>query len=181
EAQGVRYDPMTGVAYIALARSTARRGGLAEAEQLLDQALPVLGNDSYAVQYAQAVAELAGVRHSRGDNDGARAAAEEARRLIATFADPGMLDSLLDRTERALGRPGRREPSAAAALTDRELVVLRLLATELSQPEIANELYVSVNTVRTHIQGIYRKLGAASRREAITIAREHRLLSGPGG
>ena len=182
EAQGVRYDPMTGVAYIALARSTARRGGLAEAEQLLDQALPVLRNDSYAVQYAQALAELAGVRHGRGDGDGARTAAEEARRLVATFADPGMLGPLLDRTERALGRPGRREPSAAAAtLTDRELVVLRLLATELSQPEIANELYVSVNTVRTHIQGIYRKLGAASRREAITIARERQLLSGPGG
>jgi LuxR family transcriptional regulator, maltose regulon positive regulatory protein len=182
QAQGVPYDPMTGVAYIALARATAARGGLAEAEQLLDQALGVLRNDSFRVQYAQALAELAGVRHRRGDSDGARAAAGEARRLVATFADPGMLGSLLDRTERALGRPGRREPSAAAAaLTDRELVVLRLLATELSQPEIANELYVSVNTVRTHIQGIYRKLGAASRREAITIAREQRLLAGPGG
>jgi LuxR family transcriptional regulator, maltose regulon positive regulatory protein len=182
QAQGIPYDPMTGVAYIALARATAARGGLAEAEQLLDQALGVLRNDSFRVQYAQALAELAGVRHRRGDSDGARAAAGEARRLVATFADPGMLGSLLDRTERALGRPGRREPSAAAAaLTDRELVVLRLLATELSQPEIANELYVSVNTVRTHIQGIYRKLGAASRREAITIAREQRLLAGPGG
>ena len=182
EAQGIPYDPMTGVAYIALARATAARGGLAEAEQLLDQALGVLRNDSFRVQYAQALAELAGVRHSRGDGDGARTAAEEARRLVATFADPGMLGALLDRTERALGRPGRREPSAAAAaLTERELVVLRLLATELSQPEIASELYVSVNTVRTHIQGIYRKLGAASRREAITIAREQQLLSAPGG
>jgi LuxR family transcriptional regulator, maltose regulon positive regulatory protein len=182
EAQGIPYDPMTGVAYIALARATAARGGLAEAEQLLDQALGVLRNDSFRVQYAQALAELAGVRSSRGDTDRARAAIEEARRLMGTFTDPGMLGSLLDRTERALGRPGRREPStAAAALTDRELVVLRLLATSLSQPEIAQELYVSVNTVRTHIQGIYRKLGAGSRREAITIAREHQLLSGPGG
>jgi LuxR family transcriptional regulator, maltose regulon positive regulatory protein len=184
EAQGIPYDPMTGVAYIALARATAARGGLAEAEQLLDQALGVLRNESFRVQYVQALAELAGVRNARGDGDGdgARAAAQEARRLVATFADPGMLGPLLDRIERALGRPGRREPSAAAAaLTDRELVVLRLLATELSQPEIANELYVSVNTVRTHIQGIYRKLGAASRREAIAIAREQQLLSGPGG
>ena len=179
EAQGVRYDPMTGVAYIALARSTARNGGLAEAEQLLDQALQVLGNDSYRVQYAQAMVELAGVRHARGDTDGAHAAVEGARQLITTFADPGMLASLLDRTERAVGRPSRRRPSPAAALTDRELVVLRLLATSLSQPEIANELYVSVNTVRTHIQGIYRKLGVASRQEAVANAREHDLLSGP--
>jgi LuxR family transcriptional regulator, maltose regulon positive regulatory protein len=176
EAQGVRYDPLTGVAYIALARSTARRGGLAEAEQLLDQGLQVLRNSSYTVQYAQAMVELAGVRHARGDTDGAHAAVEEVRRLITSFADPGMLSSLLDRTERTMGRPSRRRPSAAEALTDRELVVLRLLPTQLSQPEIADELYVSVNTVRTHLQGIYRKLGVASRREAIATAREHRLL-----
>ena len=88
-----------------------------------------------------------------------------------------MLGSLLDRTERALGRPGRRRPAATEALTDKELVVLRLLATKLSQPEIAQELYVSVNTVRTHTQGIYRKLGVASRQEAIAAAREHGLLT----
>jgi LuxR family maltose regulon positive regulatory protein len=88
-----------------------------------------------------------------------------------------MLGALLDRTERALGRPGgRRQPGATEALTDRELVVLRLLATRLSQPEIAQELYVSVNTVRTHVQGIYRKLGVASRQEAIAAARERQLL-----
>jgi LuxR family maltose regulon positive regulatory protein len=178
EAQGVRYDPTTGVAYIALGRSIARQGGLAESERLLDHALRTLRNDSFRVQYAQTLVELAGVRHARGDSDGAHVAIEEARQLITSFADPGMFGSLLERTERALGRrPSRREPSAAATLTDREQVVLRLLATSLSQPEIAQELYVSVNTVRTHIQGIYRKLGVASRREAIASARERKLLS----
>jgi LuxR family maltose regulon positive regulatory protein len=179
EAQGIPYDPLNGVACIALARATARRGGLAEAEQLLDQGLQVLRGDSYVVQYAQATVELADVRHARGDTDGAHAAVEEARRLITTFADPGMLGSLLDRTERALGRTSRRRPTPAAELTDRELVVLRLLATTLSQPEIAQELYLSVNTVRTHIQGIYRKLGVTSRQEAIAAAREHDLLERP--
>jgi LuxR family maltose regulon positive regulatory protein len=179
EAQSVRYDPLTAIAYIALARPTARRGGLAEAEQLLDQALQVLPTDSYSVQYAQAMVELAGVRHARGDTDGAHAAVEEARQLITTFADPGMLGALLDRTERALDRPSRRRPAPADELTDRELVVLRLLATTLSQPEIAHELYVSVNTVRTHIQGIYRKLRVASRQDAIATAREHELLPDP--
>ena len=102
---------------------------------------------------------------------------KEARRLITSFADPGMLGSLLDRIERALGRPSRRRPAATEVLTDKELVVLRLLATKLSQPEIAQEFYVSVNTVRTHTQGIYRKLGVASRQEAIAAAREHGLLA----
>jgi LuxR family maltose regulon positive regulatory protein len=49
----------------------------------------------------------------------------------------------------------------------------------LTQQEIAQELYVSVNTVRTHIQGIYRKLGVASRQEAVTRTRELGLLHGP--
>jgi LuxR family transcriptional regulator, maltose regulon positive regulatory protein len=175
EEQGVRHDPMTGTAWIALAQSTARRGGLAEAEQLLDQALQVLRSDSYRVQYAQALVELASVRHARGDTDGARAAVDQGRQLITTLADPGMLDALLDHTERALGR-SRRRRSTAVPLTDREQVVLRMLPTALSQREIARELVVSVNTVRTHIQGIYRKLGVASRREAVATAREQGLL-----
>ena len=92
-----------------------------------------------------------------------------------------MLAALLDHTERTLGRPSsrRRLPSPTDALTDRELVVLRLLTTTLTQPQIAGELSVSVNTVRTHIQGIYRKLGAASRQDAIAAAREHELLPDP--
>jgi LuxR family transcriptional regulator, maltose regulon positive regulatory protein len=180
EAQGVRYDPLNGIAYIALARATVRRGGLAEAEQLLDQALQVLRHNSYTVQYAQAMVELAGVHHARGDTDGAHDALERVRQLIATFADPGMLGSLLDRSERALVRPNRRPPSVAAALSERELVVLRLLTTTLSQPQIADELYLSVNTIRTHIQGIYRKLGVASRQEAVAAAREHGLLPNDG-
>jgi len=76
-------------------------------------------------------------------------------------------------------RTPRGQPSPTAALTGRELAVLRLLPTRLSQPEIAQELYVSVNTVRTHIQGIYRKLSVSSREEAITHARELGLLPGP--
>jgi LuxR family transcriptional regulator, maltose regulon positive regulatory protein len=179
ETQGVRYDPLNGIAYIALAQAMARRGGLAEAEQLLEQALHVLENDSFVVQYAQTLLELASVRHARGHTEDAHAAVDRARQLITTLADPGMLPSLLDSTERAVRRPSRPRPSPLAALTDRELVILRLLATKLSQQEIAQELYVSVNTVRTHIQGIYRKLGAASRQEAIASARGHGLLPDP--
>jgi LuxR family maltose regulon positive regulatory protein len=73
--------------------------------------------------------------------------------------------------------PAGRRPAPAAALSERELVVLRLLTTRLSQREIAGELYVSVNTVRTHIQGIHRKLGVTSRAETIARARELGLLS----
>ena len=52
--------------------------------------------------------------------------------------------------------------------------VLRLLGAGLSNPEIADELVVSVNTVKTHVQSIYRKLGVNSRREARALTRAPR-------
>jgi LuxR family maltose regulon positive regulatory protein len=57
-------------------------------------------------------------------------------------------------------------------------VVLRLLATRLSTPEISQELHVSVNTVRTQVRAIYRKLAVSSRTEAVTQARQLGLLPG---
>ncbi|HEX3541047.1 MAG TPA: LuxR C-terminal-related transcriptional regulator [Acidimicrobiales bacterium] len=62
-------------------------------------------------------------------------------------------------------------------LSDREARVLRFLPTHLSAPEIASELYVSVNTVKTHIRHVYAKLGVTSRTEAVQRARTLGLLS----
>jgi LuxR family maltose regulon positive regulatory protein len=64
----------------------------------------------------------------------------------------------------------------ADPLTDRERTVLRYLGTNMSTAEIAAELFVSVNTVKTHLAAIYRKLAASRRREAVTRARELELL-----
>ena len=62
------------------------------------------------------------------------------------------------------------------ALSDRELHVLRLLATDLSGPEIASELFVSIHTIRTHTKRIFTKLDVTSRRAAVSRARELGLL-----
>ena len=61
-------------------------------------------------------------------------------------------------------------------LTEREMAVLRLLPSELSQREIASTLYVSLNTVKTHARGIYRKLGVGTRDEAVARARDLGVL-----
>ena len=74
-------------------------------------------------------------------------------------------------------------PSQAALvepLTERELEVLRLMATTLSGPEIADQLTISVSTLRTHTKNIRGKLGAHSRLDAISRAAELGLLPGPG-
>jgi LuxR family maltose regulon positive regulatory protein len=65
----------------------------------------------------------------------------------------------------------------AEPLSSQELRVLRLLVPGCSNPEIAHELVVSVNTVRTHIQNIYRKLDAHNRAAAIEAARQLHLIS----
>jgi LuxR family maltose regulon positive regulatory protein len=87
---------------------------------------------------------------------------------------------------RTVSAPGPPAPAAtvdqtAAAvvvdpLSERELQVLRLLATDLNGPEVARRLVVSVNTLRTHTRNIYAKLGVNSRRAAIRRAGELHLL-----
>jgi LuxR family maltose regulon positive regulatory protein len=63
-------------------------------------------------------------------------------------------------------------------LSQREVEVLRLLGGDLSGPDIARQLSVSLNTVRTHTKSIYTKLGVTSRREAVRQARDLNLIPG---
>jgi LuxR family maltose regulon positive regulatory protein len=66
-------------------------------------------------------------------------------------------------------------------LSERELEVLLLLGSELDGPEMARELTVSLNTLRTHTKSIYAKLGVNSRRAAVRRAAELDLLARPRG
>ncbi|HEX6419814.1 MAG TPA: LuxR C-terminal-related transcriptional regulator [Acidimicrobiales bacterium] len=68
--------------------------------------------------------------------------------------------------------PPPGEAGAPAGLSDRELEVVRYLPTPLANAEIAMALYVSVNTLKTHLRTIYRKLGVTTRREAIARAED---------
>jgi LuxR family transcriptional regulator, maltose regulon positive regulatory protein len=83
----------------------------------------------------------------------------------------------------ALDTGGASDRAAPATLleplSDRELAVLRFLPTMMSNAEIASEMFVSVNTVKTHLKHVYRKLDVADRRDCVRRARELRLLS-PG-
>jgi LuxR family maltose regulon positive regulatory protein len=74
--------------------------------------------------------------------------------------------------------PPRESDSLREPLTEREARVLRYLPTNLSKREIADELYVSVNTVKTHVKHVYAKLDVQTRREAVERARGIGLLAG---
>jgi LuxR family maltose regulon positive regulatory protein len=77
-----------------------------------------------------------------------------------------------------VGQPaaGQAAPLIIEQLSVREREVLRLLAGMLSTAEVANELYISVNTVKTHLKSIYRKLAATHRGEAVRRARQLQLI-----
>jgi LuxR family transcriptional regulator, maltose regulon positive regulatory protein len=94
-------------------------------------------------------------------------------------APTGVISEVVDLLVR-VGRPAplSGEPtSAGEALTRSETRVLRYLPTNLSARQIANELYLSVNTVKTHQRHLYQKLGARSRGEAVEQARALGLLA----
>lgn len=99
--------------------------------------------------------------------------------MIERCPDPGITLPLLERVA-ARHRVVRARPTPTAGLVEqlsqREMAVLRYLPSTLSLPEIARELYVSPNTVKSQCTAIYRKLAATSRQAAVQAAREHRLL-----
>jgi LuxR family maltose regulon positive regulatory protein len=97
-----------------------------------------------------------------------------ARAVLATAAqEPPRTD------EPALGRSATPAQPLVDSLSERELDVLRLLDSDLGGPDIARELSVSVNTVRTHTRHIYAKLGVTTRREAVSEAARLGLLRHP--
>jgi LuxR family maltose regulon positive regulatory protein len=94
-----------------------------------------------------------------------------AKHRIAPDFVPRLLAALGDTPAAPAGRD--RTPAAQPLLeplSERELEVLRLLRTELSGPEIARQLMVSLNTFHTHTKNIYSKLGVSGRRAAVRRA-----------
>ncbi|MGD9705322.1 MAG: LuxR C-terminal-related transcriptional regulator [Acidimicrobiia bacterium] len=143
---------------VLLAMTYEARGDRQAATTALDQALVLAKPEGYVRLFLDTGPALVGLMQSAQLNDDAT---QLARRLLATTTPiPAMA-------------PARR--ALVDELSSRELDVLRLLRSDLSGPEIARELHVSLNTLRTHTKSIYTKLGATNRREAIRLATEHGL------
>ena len=170
---------------------------LTPVQRVLSGVAPVIGY--VTVVEANLLSALA--HRELGDQRSATAATEsalalaEADRLILPFAMTGslelleampkhetahaaLLNDILDVMRGSSLAPGNESSlTEIEQLTPSELRVLRYLPTNLSRPEIASQLSVSVNTVNTHIRNIYAKLRAQDRSSAVQRAREMRLLS----
>jgi len=129
-----------------------------------------------AVMLTYALTSAADVAFDHGEADG-DAFLAEARSIVDRCVDPGIAGRYLARVEARHGRADRPHVDGLLEeLTERELSVLRYLPSPMSQREIASELYVSLNTVKTHCKAIYRKLGVDGRKPAVQAARDHGLL-----
>ena len=169
-------------AHLGLALACIATARLDEAEREAMRGERLRRSPQPTVGHAHALLVLAQVRVARSRFARAEGDLEHAKRAIAGFPDPGRLPAIAATIEQTLlaaranaggGGGPVEEPSPA------ELAVLRGLAAGLSRREIAAQLYISINTVKTHTRELYRKLGAASRTEAVARADALGLLD-PG-
>jgi LuxR family maltose regulon positive regulatory protein len=180
------------------------RGGVDTAVGLLDRVLGVAEDASRGGSIIETLAVRALALHARGDLEAALADLDRALLegapvgYVRVFLDEGpamadLLDAIAVRGDlagsghagelvRIAGQDHERRPAGNArtstedGVSDRELEVLRLLATDLPGPEIAARLFVSVNTLRTHTRHIFTKLAVNTRRAAVQRASDLGLL-----
>lgn len=162
------------------ARAAVHRGDIPAAHQELVRAQRARHLLTYAhPQLAvQARIELTRVHVTLGDVAGARTLMREVDELLKRRPDLGTLVGEAAALRARLSKERGPSIPGASSLTAAELRLLPLLATHLSIPEIAAAMFLSTHTVKSQSVSLYRKLGAASRNEAITRSRELGLLEG---
>jgi LuxR family maltose regulon positive regulatory protein len=170
--------PQASLAYTAAGAVSAGRGRLTEARGEFERALRNrrgrFGLSPWPT--AEIMLRLAPVLCETCDRPGAVALLAETRQLLTS--SPVGADAQLARLEGLERRLacGRQEVMPAEPLTEREVAVLRLLRGTLSLREIGQQLFLSRNTIKTHTRAIYRKLGAATRLDAIARGRDVGVL-----
>jgi LuxR family maltose regulon positive regulatory protein len=136
----------------------------------LDRALTLAEPEGYVQVFVGEGAPMASLLTAVAPR---RTGSDHVRRLLDAFARDGGTTP----APSAVERMDRHGPGLVESLSDRELDVLRLLASDLDGPAIARRLFVSVNTMRTHTKSIYAKLGVNNRRAAVRRAEELDLLA----
>jgi len=160
---------------LARARLAASQGDWVEARTNAVIAVDRARRGAGQVEVAAALVTSALAERCSGEVEGAGRLLGEVRSALRECPDPGPVLTAWIATEKRAWQVLDRA-SGIGKLTDRERAILALLPSSRSQREIAGALFVTPNTLKTHLRAIYRKLGVASRTEAVTRARAIGLL-----
>ena len=162
--------------HLALGRALMQGPDLYAAIDHLERAVELTAPLESPYWHVHALLHLVAARHRLGDDEGAETALAQARAAMDDLPDVGMLGDLMSAVQQELAARSRREGFLGQDLSEAELRVLRSFASGASVADVARELYLSQNTVKTHRRTIYRKLGASTRADMLERAAETGLL-----
>ncbi len=172
--------PQASMAFTALGLAQAAAGEMAAAVATIEQGLLLRQKNPAQGPWGALHHVLAAARVSleSGDVGASKRLVEEASARMDRYPPEGMqhMRERLRMIEDGISATQTRTPEPPETLTERELEILRLLQGSLSLSDIAAELCISPNTVKTHAKAVYRKLGVGSRSEAVRIARGRLLV-----
>jgi LuxR family transcriptional regulator, maltose regulon positive regulatory protein len=184
EARAVAFEsnvedyPAVTIMHAAAARMALHQADRPSAHAELTRAQRLRPDLTYAVPHlaVQARIQLAQVHLALADLAGARTLMREVDQILLRRPGLGVFARQAADLRAKLSLARGSSDLGASALTAAELRLLPMLATHLSFPEIAAEMFVSRNTVKSHANSIYRKLGTSSRSQAVTRLRDLGLL-----
>jgi LuxR family maltose regulon positive regulatory protein len=173
-------EPM---AWAVQARLALHRGDVTAARRALVNAQRTRHIVTYALPHTavQTRIELARAHIALADLSGARTLIREVDELLIQRPGLGTLTGEARAVQAELGKQDEPSVSGASSLTAAELRLLPLLSTHLPYPEIGEELFLSRHTVKSQAYSLYRKLGASTRSQAVSRARQLGLLEGARG
>jgi LuxR family transcriptional regulator, maltose regulon positive regulatory protein len=180
EEWDLKQDPLSAIVFAAAAASRAHDGRIDEAKRDLRHGVDLLTalGDFVPWYGAEARILLAYASLWLADTVGARTLLAEASRFARKTADATIFSSWFDHAWAYLDTLAETSLAGPSSLTIAELRILRFLPSHRSFREIAAQLGVSANTVKTQAHAVYRKLGAASRSEAVALAADAGLIGG---
>ncbi len=172
--------PLVAQLYLADARRRYELGDLAQARARQDHAMRLAEIAADSLTLVIGLVYLADLELAAGHRSAAQTALLRAREVLDNDPTAPFVHDLLRVAEARIGRVAVRSAARSGVLldelTDREMSILRMLPGSASQREIGAALFLSINTVKAYNKSLYRKLGAASRQEAVTTARRLGLI-----